>query len=218
MAQIFGRGSNALARMSLVLTGLVVILLGVGLNELQRSPWVTRQGLRPDQPVPFSHKHHVDGLGIDCRYCHTSVESSHYAGLPPTETCMTCHSQLWTQAPLLEPIHRSLASNTPVKWTRVNDLPDFVYFDHSIHVNKGIGCATCHGHVDQMPLTWRENTLYMKWCLDCHRAPENQIRPRQEVFNMKWRQPANQIALGRQLVADYHVETDRLTNCSVCHH
>jgi Zn ribbon nucleic-acid-binding protein len=131
---------------------------------------------------------------------------------------MTCHSQLWTQAPLLEPIRRSLAANAPVKWTRVNDLPDFVYFDHSIHVNKGIGCATCHGQVDQMPLMWRENTLYMKWCLECHRAPENQIRPRDQVFNMKWTAPDNQTAVGRDLVAKYHVQTDRLTNCSVCHH
>ena len=131
---------------------------------------------------------------------------------------MTCHSQIWTQAPLLEPVRRSLATNTPLKWTRVNDLPDFVYFDHSIHVNKGIGCATCHGPVDQMPLTWRANTLYMKWCLDCHRAPEKQIRPREQVFNMKWRKPGDQAALGRELVAKYHVQTDRLSNCSVCHH
>jgi cytochrome c peroxidase len=131
---------------------------------------------------------------------------------------MTCHSQLWIQAPLLEPIHRSLASDMPVKWTRVNDLPDFVYFDHSIHVNKGIGCASCHGPIDQMPLTWRENTLYMRWCLECHRAPEKQIRPRDQVFNMHWGQPADQVALGRDLVAKYHVQTARLTSCSVCHH
>jgi hypothetical protein len=131
---------------------------------------------------------------------------------------MTCHSQIWTQAPLLEPIRRSLATDTPVKWTRVNDLPDFVYFDHSIHVRKGVGCATCHGPVDQMPLTWRENTLYMKWCIECHRAPEKEIRPRDEVFNMKWSKPDDQAALGQQLVAQYHVQTDHLTNCSVCHH
>ena len=218
MPQIFSPSSNTIARGSIVAFVIVVIGAGWATDAIYWSPYTTYVRIPQAQPVPFSHKHHVDGLGIDCRYCHTSVESSHYAGLPPTETCMTCHSQLWTQAPLLEPIHRSLASNTPVKWTRVNDLPDFVYFDHSIHVNKGIGCATCHGQVDQMPLTWRENTLYMKWCLDCHRAPENQIRPRQEVFNMKWRKPADQVALGRQLVADYHVETDRLTNCSVCHH
>jgi hypothetical protein len=218
MAQIFSPSSNTIARCSIVAFVIVVAGAGWGTNAVFWSPYTTYVHIPQEQPAPFSHQHHVDGLGIDCRYCHTSVESSHYAGLPPTETCMTCHSQLWTQAPLLEPIRRSFATNTPVKWTRVNDLPDFVYFDHSIHVNKGIGCVTCHGHVDQMPLTWRENTLYMKWCIDCHRAPENQIRPREEVFNMKWRTPANQAALGRDLVAKYHVETDRLANCSVCHH
>ena len=159
-------------------------------------PYTTWVRVPREQPVPFSHKHHVDGLGIDCRYCHTSVETSHYAGMPPTETCMTCHSQLWTQAALLEPVRQSLATGMPIQWNRVNDLPDFVYFDHSIHVNKGIGCATCHGQVDQMPLTWKENTLYMKWCLECHRAPENEIRPRGEVFNMKWQKPENQAAAG----------------------
>jgi cytochrome c peroxidase len=131
---------------------------------------------------------------------------------------MTCHSQLWTQAPLLEPVRHSLATGTPIQWNRVNDLPDFVYFDHSIHVNKGIGCTTCHGPVDQMPLTWKENTLYMKWCLQCHRAPENEIRPRDEVFNVKWQKPDNQEQLGRDLIEEYHVEVARLTSCSVCHH
>lgn len=131
---------------------------------------------------------------------------------------MTCHSQLWTQAPLLEPVRQSLATDTPIQWNRVNDLPDFVYFDHSIHVNKGIGCTTCHGPVDQMPLTWKENTLYMKWCLQCHRAPESEIRPRDEVFNVKWQKPDNQEQLGRELVVKYRVEVSRLTNCSVCHH
>ena len=131
---------------------------------------------------------------------------------------MTCHSRLWTQAALLEPVRRSLATGMPIRWNRVNDLPDFVYFDHSIHVKKGIGCATCHGAVDQMPLTWKGNTLYMKWCIECHRAPENQLRPREEVFNMKWLKPRNQRLEGIKLVAKYHVETSRLTNCSVCHH
>jgi hypothetical protein len=131
---------------------------------------------------------------------------------------MTCHSQLWTQAALLEPVRHSLAAGVPIQWNRVNDLPDFVYFDHSIHVNKGIGCATCHGQVDQMPLTWKENTLYMKWCLQCHRAPENEIRPRDEVFNMAWQKPENQAQMGVALVAKYHVQIAHIENCSVCHH
>ena len=142
MPQIFERSSNALARMSLVLTGLIVIALGVTLDQLQRSPWVTRQGQRPDQPVPFSHKHHVQGLGLQCQYCHTTVEKSSYAGIPPTKTCMNCHAQIWTNAQLLEPVRNSWATGQSIPWTKVHDLPDFVFFNHSIHVNKGIGCAT----------------------------------------------------------------------------
>ena len=149
MAQIFDRSSNALARMSLVLTGLIVIALGVTLNELQRSPWVTRQGQRADQPVPFSHKHHVEGLGLQCQYCHVQVEKAAYAGIPPTKTCINCHAQIWTNAEYLEPVRQSWATGASIQWIRVHDLPDFVYFSHDIHVNKGIGCASCHGRVDQ---------------------------------------------------------------------
>ncbi len=177
MAQVFDRSSNALVRMSLVLTGLIVIALGVTLNELQRSPWVTRQGQRPDQPVPFSHKHHVQGLGLQCQYCHTSVEKSSYAGIPPTKTCMNCHSEIWTNAQLLEPVRQSWATGESIQWIRVHDLPDYVYFNHEIHVNKGIGCASCHGRVDEMPLMYEENTLQMEWCLNCHRNPATNLRP-----------------------------------------
>jgi hypothetical protein len=190
MAQIFDRSSNALARMSLVLTGLIVIALGVTLDQLQRSPWVTRQGQRPDQPVPFSHKHHVQGLGLQCQYCHTTVEKSSYAGIPPTRTCMNCHAQIWTNAQLLEPVRHSWATNESIVWTKVHDLPDYVFFNHSIHVNKGIGCATCHGRVDQMPLMYMQNTLQMEWCLDCHRNPAKNLRPTSEIYNMVWEKPS----------------------------
>ncbi len=190
MAQIFDRSSNALARASLVLTGLIVIALGVTLDELQRSPWVTRQGQRPDQPVPFSHKHHVQGLGLQCQYCHVTVEESSYAGIPPTRTCMNCHAQIWTNAQLLEPVRQSWATGQSLPWTKVHDLPDFVYFNHEIHVNKGIGCATCHGRVDQMPLMYAENTLQMEWCLDCHRNPAKNLRPTSEIYNNDWEKPA----------------------------
>jgi hypothetical protein len=189
MAQVFDRSSNALVRLSLVLTGLIVIALGVTLNELQRSPWVTRQGQRPDQPVPFSHKHHVEGLGLQCQYCHTSVEKSSYAGIPPTKTCMNCHSQIWTNAQLLEPVRNSWATGESIQWIRVHDLPDYVYFNHEIHVNKGIGCASCHGRVDEMPLMYEENTLQMEWCLNCHRNPAVNLRPTAEVYNMAWAGP-----------------------------
>lgn len=189
MAQIFDRSSNALARMSLVLTGLIVIALGVTLDELQRSPWVTRQGQRADQPVPFSHKHHVQGLGLQCQYCHVTVEKSSYAGIPPTRTCMNCHAQIWTNAQLLEPVRQSWATNKSIVWTRVHDLPDYVYFNHEIHVNKGLGCSTCHGRVDQMPLMYQQNTLQMEWCLNCHRNPAKNLRPTSQIYNMAWESP-----------------------------
>jgi hypothetical protein len=190
MAQVFDRSSNALARASLVLTGLIVIALGVALNSLQRSPWVTRQGQRPDQPVPFSHKHHVEGLGLQCQYCHTSVEKSSYAGIPPTKTCINCHSQIWTNAQLLEPVRQSWATGASIQWIKVHDLPDYVYFNHEIHVNKGIGCASCHGRVDEMPLMYEQNTLQMEWCLNCHRNPAVNLRPASEVYNMAWSSPS----------------------------
>jgi hypothetical protein len=191
MAQVFDRSSNALVRLSLVLTGLIVIALGVTLNELQRSPWVTRQGQRADQPVPFSHKHHVEGLGLQCQYCHTSVEKSSYAGIPPTKTCMNCHSEIWTNAQLLEPVRNSWATGESIQWIRVHDLPDYVYFNHEIHVNKGIGCASCHGRVDEMPLMYEENTLQMEWCLNCHRNPAGNLRPTAEIYNMAWAGPTD---------------------------
>ena len=192
MAQIFDRSSNALARASLVLTGLIVIALGVTLDQLQRSPWVTRQGQRPDQPVPFSHKHHVQGLGLQCQYCHVTVEKSSYAGIPPTKTCINCHAQIWTNAQLLEPVRSSWATGQSLVWTKVHDLPDFVYFSHEIHVNKGLGCASCHGRVDQMPLMYAQNTLQMEWCLDCHRNPAKNLRPTSQIYNMAWEKPAEE--------------------------
>jgi hypothetical protein len=191
MAQVFDRSSNALARFSLVLTGVIVIALGVTLNELQRSPWVTRQGQRPDQPIPFSHKHHVEGLGLQCQYCHTQVENAAYAGIPPTKTCINCHAQIWTDADLLEPVRQSWATGASIQWIRVHDLPDYVYFNHEIHVNKGIGCASCHGRVDEMPLMYQQNTLQMEWCLNCHRNPAVNLRPTSEIYNMAWAGPSN---------------------------
>ncbi|HEX4320755.1 MAG TPA: cytochrome c3 family protein [Acidobacteriaceae bacterium] len=192
MAQIFDRSSNALARMSLVLTGLIVIALGVTLDGLQRSPWVTRQGQRPDQPVPFSHKHHVQGLGLQCQYCHVTVEKSSYAGIPPTKTCMNCHAQIWTNAALLEPVRHSWATGQSLVWTKVHDLPDYVFFNHSIHVNKGLGCSSCHGRVDLMPLMYQQNTLQMEWCLNCHRDPAKNLRPVSQVYNMAWEAPTQE--------------------------
>lgn len=190
MAQIFDRSSNALARASLVLTGLIVVALGLTLDQLQRSPWVTRQGQRADQPVPFSHKHHVMGLGLQCQYCHTTVEKSSYAGIPPTKTCMNCHSQIWTNANLLEPVRHSWATGESITWTKIHDLPDYVYFNHEIHVNKGLGCSSCHGRVDLMPIMYAQNSLQMEWCLNCHRNPAKNLRPTSEIYNMAWVGPS----------------------------
>jgi cytochrome c7-like protein len=218
MAQLFSPRANVHSRV--IIIGFVLLLCGAGwtTSAIFWSPYTTYVDIPLTQPVPFSHQHHVAGLGIDCRYCHTSVEKAAFAGLPSTDTCMSCHSQLWTDAPLLAPVRESLATKTPLKWNRVHDLPDFTYFDHSIHVAKGVGCSTCHGTVDQMPLTWKTQTLYMKWCLDCHRQPQNFVRPREDIFNASWRPAQNQPNQGAQLVRQYHIDTSgRLTNCSVCH-
>jgi hypothetical protein len=218
MAQVFHPSTNTLSRLT-VFGGLFA---GPGLLLLTyliiRSPYQTRVQVIPEQPVPFSHEHHVRGLGIDCRYCHTSVETSSFAGLPPTYTCMSCHSQIWSETAMLEPVRASLANDQPLRWNRVHDLPDFVYFHHGIHVQKGVGCKSCHGRVDLMPLTWKDQPLTMEWCLECHRHPERHLRPREEVFNMAWAPPdGDQLALGRKLVKDYGIPGDRLTNCSTCH-
>jgi Cytochrome c7 and related cytochrome c len=184
---------------------------------LMKSPYVTNQSVTRTQPVPFSHAHHVGSLGLDCRYCHTSVSTARFASVPPTETCMTCHSQLWTNAQMLAPVRKSLATNTPIRWQRVHVLPDYVYFDHSIHIAKGVGCSTCHGEVDRMPLMRQAAPLTMGWCLDCHRHPEKAVRPRDKVFDMAWTPPPDQIAKGRQLMTEYHIDTAHLTDCSKCH-
>jgi len=215
MAQIFRPSTNAFAKGSIVVGLLAVLGLGAALFAVNKSSYVSNANVVRDQPVPFSHKHHVGGIGIDCRYCHTSVERSSSAGIPPTDTCMGCHSQIWSDAPMLEPVRESFRSGRSIKWTRVHDLPGFVYFNHSIHVNKGMACAVCHGRVDQMPLMLQQNTLFMEWCLDCHRAPEKYIRPRDKVYDMVYQPAEPQSFLGPRLVAEYKVR--KLTDCSVCH-
>ena len=217
MAQVFHRSINWVAKLSILFVlALAGLSLAILLN-INRLDYVSHVGLAKDQPVPFSHKHHVTGMGIDCRYCHTSVEESSFAGIPPVETCMTCHSLVWTEAPLLEPVRAAWRDQVPLQWTRVHDLPDFVYFRHDIHVAKGIGCDSCHGPVDQMPLMYKENTLNMEWCLECHREPEKHIRPREHVFDVTWTPPADQERVGSRLVEEYDVQVSQLTDCSVCH-
>lgn len=215
--QIFRRGANHVVRASLAVIVMGMLLTGLGVWAVWWSPYMTRQGFALDQPVPFSHQHHNAGLGIDCRYCHTTVETGSAAGMPSTETCMTCHSQVWTDAPVLQPVRQSWVTGRPLRWNRVHDLPAFVFFNHGIHVQKGIGCSTCHGRVDQMPLVHQEHTLWMKWCVECHKHPEKQMRPREAIFDMAYNSPKDQEALGKKLVTDYAVHTAQLTDCSICH-
>jgi len=202
-----------------------VAVLAVGgflaYTQIARSSYLTGTFLEKQQPVQFSHKHHAGDDGIDCRYCHTSVETAASAGLPATATCMNCHKQIWAESPYLEPVRESFRTGKPIEWIRVHDLPDFAYFNHSIHVNKGVGCSTCHGQVDQMPIAYQASTLQMEWCLGCHRNPEKFVRPKDKVFDMQWRQENKtneEIADGRALVAKYHIQQPNvLTSCSTCH-
>jgi hypothetical protein len=219
VAQIFHRSFNTLSRLSIF--GSIFLLAGAGFAWARfiRSDYLTGVRVFRDQPVQFSHQHHVGGLGIDCRYCHTSVETSAFAGIPQTEICMNCHSQIWVNSPMLEPVRSSYRTDKSISWVRVHNLADFVYFNHSIHVAKGVGCATCHGQVDRMPLTTQVASLHMEWCLECHRYPERFVRPREQVFNMQW-EPSDEgmdpVALGNKLVREYGIKRDN-TSCSVCH-
>jgi len=215
MGQIFGPTANTVARVSIV--GGVLLVAGgmILVNAVDRSAYTSGTNIPPEQPVPFSHKHHVGGVGIDCRYCHTSVEKSATSGIPATEICMSCHTQIWADAPMLEPVRESYRTGKSIEWVKVHDLPAYAYFNHAIHVNKGFSCATCHGRVDQMPLIWKVNTLFMNWCLDCHKNPEKYIRPKEEVFNMAYQPKEDQMVLGARLVKEYNVR--KLTDCSVCH-
>jgi hypothetical protein len=219
MPQIFHRSTNTFSRVSIFgALFFVAGLLGI-MGMVARSPYVTAVGVTRAQPVQFSHEHHVNDDGLDCRFCHTSVENSAFAGIPPTQTCMNCHQQIWSQSPALAPVRESWQTGTPIQWSRVHDMPDFVYFNHGIHVQKGVGCETCHGRVDLMPLMAKAEPMTMEWCLDCHRNPAQYLRPREEVFTMGWTPPdGNQIALGNQLMQAYSVADEfHLTSCSVCH-
>jgi hypothetical protein len=215
MPQIFHRSTNTISRVSIFGAIFFIVALGGLQDEITRSPWVTQAHVAREQPIQFSHERHVAGNGIDCRYCHTSVEDSAFAGIPPTKTCMNCHSQIFANSPYLEPVRESFRSGKSIAWTRVHDLPDFVYFDHSIHLHKGVGCTTCHGQVDRMPLMMQEKSLQMEWCIDCHRHPEQYVRPRDAVFRVDYVPPADQRELGKRLVAEYQIQ--KLTSCSTCH-
>jgi hypothetical protein len=217
MAQIFSPAADTWVR--LFLLGSFVIAAGgtVGIVGLARSGYVTSTDFQPSQPIPFSHRHHAGELGVDCRYCHTGVETGPQAGLPPTETCMTCHSQIWTNASMLEPVRRSLAENRPIHWTRVAKLPDYVFFRHDIHIAKGVGCESCHGRIDQMALTYRTKAFTMDFCLDCHRDPPPNLRPKDHITDMAWKPPADARTKGESIAAHEGIRFGELTYCYVCH-
>ena len=217
MSQIFHPSTNTFSKATIY--GAIFFLIGLGALglALARSPYVTDVGVVRPQPVQFSHKHHANELGLDCRYCHTSVEEAQYAGMPPTHTCMSCHSQIWNDSPALAPVRESYATGIPIAWNEVHRVPDYAYFNHSIHVQKGFGCSECHGQVDDMTLMYKAEPMTMEWCLDCHRNPQDRIRPVEEVFNMDYIHPPNQAELGRQLLAAYNIPHKDLTQCYVCH-
>lgn len=215
MAQIFHYSFNVISKVSIF--GAIFFLIGIGgaLALFVRSSYATNKGIAITQPIQFSHAHHVSGLGIDCRYCHTSVEDSSFAGMPPTKTCMNCHSQIWVGSAMLEPVRESYRTGKSIEWQRVHRLAGFVYFDHSIHVSKGIGCASCHGQVNEMQAISQKGTLLMEWCLDCHRDPKQHVRPRDQVFNMDYKPEGDQQEVGQKLVEKYHIRS--LIQCSTCH-
>ena len=248
MPQVFHPSFNTISRVSIFGSAFIVAAIFYVLYAFYRSPYSTEEDVIQTQPVPFSHAHHVGDIGIDCRYCHTSVEDSSFANVPPTATCMNCHSQLYRDEPMFAAVVESFRSagtseEKPLRWTRVHDVPDYAYFNHSIHLKKGIGCVSCHGEVDKMPLMWRENTLHMEWCLDCHRNPEKNIRPREFLFSLLSREElsssdefqeylkrdfpdlaqdddraGDMAAIANDLVEAYGIQKEHpKTHCSACH-
>ncbi len=216
MPQTFPKNANAFAKWLVVGGGVFVLALMIALAFYARTT-NNAVGVPVSQPVAFQHNLHAGQLGLDCRYCHTSVEVEATSSVPPTETCMTCHSQIRVGDPALAVVQASWDTQTPIEWNRVHDMADYVYFNHSAHINSGVGCSDCHGSVQEMGEIWKNEPMTMGWCLECHRQPEEYLRPVSEVFNMEYERPSDQLALGAELVDAYHVNTDKLLQCSTCH-
>lgn len=211
---VFPRWANKTRALAGVALGVTPLYL-IGLIWYGASPKTTDVGYMPVQPVPYSHALHVGQLGLDCRYCHTTVEKAGVAAIPPTATCMNCHTKVHTQSPLLEPVRQSWETGAPVAWVKVHDLPDYVYFNHSAHVVRGVGCVSCHGRVDEMEEVHQQEPLSMSWCLSCHRNPAPNLRPPSEVTNMTWKPPGDPVAFGQSLIEKNHIAPP--TDCSTCH-
>lgn len=219
MSQLFQPRADAIFRFALWTAALGALATIVTIESLSHSAWLTGRGIVEAQPTEFSHQHHAGELGIDCRYCHTTVETAATAGMPPSYTCMTCHSQVWTGARMLAPVRESFATNTPLRWTRVGRLPEYVYFDHSVHIHNGVGCSSCHGDMTHnMQMTFQRNAFSMAFCVDCHRNPQNYLRPPDRIFDMGWQPEGNQAEIGKALIKRYHINmSGLLTDCSTCH-
>jgi hypothetical protein len=215
MSPLFRPRHNTLAQISLFVVAAGAAGVPLGLMLYARTPYARGMQEPVEQPVQFDHRHHTKDEGIDCRYCHNTVDRSPAAGIPQTQLCLNCHSQVWNKSPILEPVRESFIKNTPIKWTRVYQLPEFVYFNHSIHVNKGVGCVSCHGRVDLMAAVEKATPMTMGWCLDCHRNPEPNLRPLEEVTNMTWKPEGDPAEAGRVLAATNQVHTR--TSCTTCH-
>jgi menaquinone reductase, multiheme cytochrome c subunit len=211
---VFPRWANKTVPVLGAVLGSVPLYL-IGLVWYGASPQTVAVGYQPEQPVPYSHALHAGELGIDCRYCHNTVEQAAMAAIPPTETCMNCHQRVRTASAKLEPIRQSFSSGQPVEWVKVHDLPDYAYFNHSAHVTRGVGCVSCHGRIDQMEVVHQEKPLSMAWCVECHRAPEEVLRPPSEVTNMRWQPPEDQLAFGAKLREQGNINPP--TDCSTCH-
>lgn len=217
MAQIFHPSMNTFSKVTIFGGLFIAASLAFAIDRFNRSSYVTEADVVREQPVPFSHEHHVGALGIDCRFCHSTVEKEAFAGLPATEVCMGCHSQIWKDSPLLQPVRESFRTGTPLRWTRVHDVPDFVYFNHSIHIAKGIGCESCHGRVDQMPLMRRTASLQMSWCLDCHAMPDRHVRDKNEIYLFNRPARGDAKTHGAELAKQYGIEPKQLLDCGICH-
>lgn len=218
MPQYFPPNANAFVKWSII-GGIVFLVVLVTALAAYARVYRNQVNVPVEQPVGYQHSLHAGELGIDCRYCHNSVEVAASANIPPTEVCMTCHSQIRVGTPQLAGVYESWETDQPIRWNKVHDLADFVYFNHSAHINKGVGCNDCHGRVDQMSAIWKAEPMSMGWCMECHRAPERYVRPREEVFNLAYERPAaaEQLELGRSLVQSYHINTNALPQCSTCH-
>ena len=218
MAQIFSRRINIFSRLSIILVPVLLAAVAGGVVWYAHSPAFTKVGVAVPQPIPFPHNFHVTTLGLNCRYCHAGVDQSSFADLPPAQTCMSCHSQIDTNLPVLKPLVDSYKNGTPIQWNRVNNLPDYVYFDHQIHITKGVGCETCHGRMDQETTAVRAKYFYMDTCTGCHRDPAPYLRPQANIFDMGYKPSQDQAILGAQLMKAYNIlPADQLINCSICH-